>query len=171
MRGGRKRTASQGRTANVCASGWEDSCKYALGTAHLLIYLGLESAWLVRFGTQIAALLVEDRKCAGLGARSRTRACSLAPPLSADSCWAHAVGDVHGDIRKAITSLGIAGVLAEDDAQRPVWVGGDTVVVQLGDVLDRGDHEIGAQSLEVAVKGALWKLGAVHRSATARVPI
>ena len=26
---------------------------------------------------------------------------------------------------------------------RPLWCGGDTVVVQLGDVLDRGDCEIG----------------------------
>ena len=80
---------------------------------------------------------------------------SLAATLCADLRWAHAVGDIHGDIRKAITSLGIAGVLAEDDAQRPVWVGGDTVVVQLGDVLDRGDHEIGAWSPEVADKGTL----------------
>ena len=81
---------------------------------------------------------------AGLGMRPRKRIRSLAATLSADAGCAGAVGDVHGDIRKAITSLGIAGVLAEDDAQRPVWVGTDTVVVQLGDVLDRGDHEIGA---------------------------
>ena len=36
----------------------------------------------------------------------------------------------------------MAGVLAEDDGHIR-WVGGDTVVVQLGDVLDRGDCEIG----------------------------
>lgn len=29
------------------------------------------------------------------------------------------------------------------------WAGGDTVVVQLGDVLDRGDSEIGTQILAV----------------------
>lgn len=29
---------------------------------------------------------------------------------------------------------------------RPLWCGGDTVVVQLGDVLDRGDCEIGTPS-------------------------
>lgn len=27
------------------------------------------------------------------------------------------------------------------------WAGGDTVVVQLGDVLDRGDSEIGAEKV------------------------
>ncbi len=54
-----------------------------------------------------------------------------------------AVGDIHGDVQKAITSLKLGGVLVEDSCGRPVWCGGNTVVVQLGDVLDRGDSEIG----------------------------
>ena len=54
-----------------------------------------------------------------------------------------AVGDIHGDMSKAINALKFAGVL-KDDNDRPTWVGGNTVVVQLGDVLDRGDNEIGA---------------------------
>jgi hypothetical protein len=53
-----------------------------------------------------------------------------------------AVGDLHGDLGKTVDSLVLAGVLTERDGQ-PAWCGGDTVVVQLGDVLDRGDHEIG----------------------------
>ena len=38
-------------------------------------------------------------------------------------------------------------MLEEDRMGRPLWCGGDTVVVQLGDVLDRGDCEIGALPL------------------------
>ena len=34
-------------------------------------------------------------------------------------------------------------MLSEDSNGRVKWVGGDTTVVQLGDVLDRGDSEIG----------------------------
>ena len=56
-----------------------------------------------------------------------------------------AVGDIHGDLRKAISSLEAARVLQEVGGQVR-WAGGDTVVVQLGDVLDRGDSEIGDYS-------------------------
>ena len=52
------------------------------------------------------------------------------------------VGDIHGDLRKAIASLEAAQVLQEQQGQVK-WSGGDTVIVQLGDVLDRGDSEIG----------------------------
>ena len=46
-----------------------------------------------------------------------------------------AVGDLHGDLEAACTALRLAG--ATDDNDR--WIGGDLVVVQLGDILDRGD--------------------------------
>jgi hypothetical protein len=55
-----------------------------------------------------------------------------------------AIGDLHGDIGQARRALRAAGVLDdEDDAGNPRWVGGDATVVQLGDILDRGDDEIG----------------------------
>mmetsp|Transcript_25264 Transcript_25264/g.63256 ORF Transcript_25264/g.63256 Transcript_25264/m.63256 type:complete len:380 (-) Transcript_25264:507-1646(-) len=54
-----------------------------------------------------------------------------------------ALGDIHGDIGQARRALSIAGVLgAGGDAVNPEWVGGNTTVVQVGDVLDRGDDEI-----------------------------
>ena len=68
------------------------------------------------------------------------------PPLTARATT-HTVGDVHGDLGKCIAALEIAGVLAEDERRSPVWTGGDAVVVQLGDVLDRGDNEIGERGL------------------------
>ncbi|MBM66149.1 MAG: calcineurin [Myxococcales bacterium] len=48
-----------------------------------------------------------------------------------------AIGDLHGDLRAAIGALRVAGVI---DTNRR-WIGGDTVVVQVGDQLDRGDDE------------------------------
>jgi hypothetical protein len=48
-----------------------------------------------------------------------------------------AIGDYHGDLASARRALALAGVL--DDAGD--WSGGDTVVVQVGDTLDRGDDE------------------------------
>ena len=60
-------------------------------------------------------------------------------------CGCPAVGDIHGDLQKAVTALETAGVLTEHN-QSVKWTGSNTVVVQLGDVLDRGDSEIGAQS-------------------------
>ncbi len=48
-----------------------------------------------------------------------------------------AFGDVHGDLEAARRALRLAG--ATDELDR--WIGGDLVVVQTGDQLDRGDQE------------------------------
>lgn len=48
-----------------------------------------------------------------------------------------AFGDVHGDLRAATAALTTAGVIDETGH----WAGGVTVVVQVGDQLDRGDDE------------------------------
>lgn len=48
-----------------------------------------------------------------------------------------AIGDLHGDLAATRTVLKLAGAIDDKDA----WVGGDLVVVQTGDVLDRGDDE------------------------------
>lgn len=71
-----------------------------------------------------------------------TSAVSQVTPQGADLCVVWTVGDIHGDLRKAIASLEAAQVLQEQQGQVK-WSGGDTTVVQLGDVLDRGDSEIG----------------------------
>ena len=60
----------------------------------------------------------------------------LAVPLCALGQRVVAVGDVHGDADALATILQRAGVT---DANRH-WSGGSTVLVQLGDMLDRGDH-------------------------------
>uniref|UniRef100_A0A7S0RI63 Calcineurin-like phosphoesterase domain-containing protein n=1 Tax=Pyramimonas obovata TaxID=1411642 RepID=A0A7S0RI63_9CHLO len=76
-----------------------------------------------------------------------------------------AIGDLHGDLAQTILSLKIAGVIKED-AQGPEdvhWTGGDTHLVQLGDVLDRGDDEIGILLLlQKLQKEAKEAGGAVH---------
>ena len=48
-----------------------------------------------------------------------------------------AIGDLHGDLAAARSALRTAGVIDDKDT----WIGADTVVVQTGDVLDRGDDE------------------------------
>ena len=53
------------------------------------------------------------------------------------------MGDIHGDLQKTFLSLALAGVLREGTHKEPIWCGGDSTVVQLGDVLDRGAKEIG----------------------------
>ncbi len=48
-----------------------------------------------------------------------------------------AIGDLHGDLQAARRALQLAGAI--DPADR--WIGGGLVVVQTGDILDRGDGE------------------------------
>src|SRR5687768_17426401 len=73
-----------------------------------------------------------------------------AAPAQASGCrlaplpWRHpapkrlvAIGDLHGDLAATRSALRAAGAI--DDADR--WSGGELVIVQTGDVLDRGDDE------------------------------
>lgn len=48
-----------------------------------------------------------------------------------------AIGDIHGDLAAARSALKAAGAIDDKDA----WIGGALVIVQTGDVLDRGDDE------------------------------
>ena len=48
-----------------------------------------------------------------------------------------ALGDLHGDFQAARNVLRLAALIDNDDN----WCGGDTVLVQLGDLLDRGSEE------------------------------
>eukprot|EP00250_Pteridium_aquilinum_P028441 c37163_g1_i1 orf=186-1301(+) len=49
-----------------------------------------------------------------------------------------AIGDIHGDVAKAREALRIGGVMNREDG----WIGGNTTVVQVGDLLDRGGQEL-----------------------------
>src|SRR6266511_4856273 len=66
------------------------------------------------------------------------------PPGSDDGVVRHpaaalviAIGDLHGDLDATRAALRLAGAIDESDH----WVGGQRVVVQTGDQLDRGDQE------------------------------
>lgn len=81
-----------------------------------------------------------------------------------------AVGDLHGDLPKALACLELAGVLGEENGHVR-WIGGNTTVVQLGDVLDRGDSEISTvlllRELDRQARlegGAVWMLNGNHES-------
>ncbi|XP_077214368.1 calcineurin-like metallo-phosphoesterase superfamily protein [Tasmannia lanceolata] len=56
-----------------------------------------------------------------------------------------AVGDLHGDLAQARCAFEMAGVLSSDGQN--LWTGGETVLIQLGDILDRGEDEIAILSL------------------------
>jgi hypothetical protein len=74
-----------------------------------------------------------------------------------------AIGDLHGDLAAARAALRAGGVIDDKDA----WTGGTTVVVQTGDILDRGDDEQAIIDLferletEAAAAGGavVWLLG------------
>ncbi|KAL6967752.1 Glycosylated integral ER membrane protein [Sarracenia purpurea var. burkii] len=80
-----------------------------------------------------------------------------------------AVGDLHGDLAKARCALEIAGVLSSDG--RDLWTGGETVLIQVGDILDRCDDEIAIlsllRSLDIQAKatgGAVFQVNGNHET-------
>ncbi|XP_052175773.1 shewanella-like protein phosphatase 1 [Diospyros lotus] len=80
-----------------------------------------------------------------------------------------AVGDLHGDLAQARRALEMAGVLGSDG--QDLWTGGETVLIQLGDILDRGEDEIAIlsllHSLDIQAKargGAVFQVNGNHET-------
>lgn len=62
----------------------------------------------------------------------------------------YAIGDLHGDWNKTVAALQLVGALQTNSTGRNSgleWAGGDRIVVQVGDVLDRGNSELGISNL------------------------
>ncbi len=94
---------------------------------------------------------------------------ALAGPVAAKRIVA--LGDLHGDLGATRQALRLAGAIDESDH----WVGGDLIVVQTGDQLDRGDEEQAIlemldrlQDEALAAGGALHLLNGNHELMNAR---
>lgn len=71
-------------------------------------------------------------------APSATAAASISSPARLPApARIIAVGDLHGDLNATRAALRAGGVIDDKDA----WIGGDAMLVQTGDQLDRGDDE------------------------------
>jgi hypothetical protein len=104
-------------------------------------------------GIAFAALLSWG---AGLGGCAPTLELSTRNP---DAPRIVAFGDVHGDLSAARRALRLAGAIDENDR----WIGGNLVVVQTGDQLDRGDEERAILNLfERLARDAARAGGAFH---------
>ncbi len=78
-----------------------------------------------------------------------------------------AIGDLHGDVAGTRKALVLVGAIDDKDS----WIGGDLVVVQVGDQLDRGDDEKAILLLLNSVAdqahkagGALYALNGNHET-------
>ncbi|XP_066387174.1 shewanella-like protein phosphatase 1 isoform X2 [Miscanthus floridulus] len=85
---------------------------------------------------------------AGVGGPARPITVDGDPPtvVSAPGRRIVAIGDVHGDLSQTRAALVLAGVLSAG-SEGHLWTGGRTVLVQVGDILDRGEDEIAILSL------------------------
>ncbi len=66
-----------------------------------------------------------------------------------------AIGDLHGDLAATRSALKAAGAIDDHDA----WIGGQLVIVQTGDVLDRGDDEKAILDLLFKLEGEAASAG------------
>jgi hypothetical protein len=66
-----------------------------------------------------------------------------------------AIGDLHGDLAATRRALRLAGAIDAQDT----WVGGKLVVVQTGDVLDRGDDDRAVLDFLERLRGDAQKAG------------
>lgn len=109
----------------------------------------LSQAAVVLFVLSLTILFAPGRAAGGAGALLRLPAAERIV----------AMADWHGDLEAARRALRLAGAI--DDQDR--WIGGDLVVVQTGDQLDRGDQERAILDLlERLGRQAAAAGGAVH---------
>jgi hypothetical protein len=66
-----------------------------------------------------------------------------------------AIGDLHGDLDVTRRALRLAGAIGPDDH----WIGGALVVVQTGDVIDRGDDDRAVLDLLERLRGEAVRAG------------
>ena len=66
-----------------------------------------------------------------------------------------AIGDLHGDLEAARAALRLGGAIDDGDQ----WIGGDLIVVQTGDILDRGDGEEAIMDLFEQIREQAEKAG------------
>lgn len=86
-----------------------------------------------------------------------------------------AFGDIHGDIKACTEFLITAKVMdPESTIEKPKWIGNDTIAIQLGDVLDRGNSELSCLRLLTSLSrqakeegGALLLLHGNHEALNA----
>jgi len=81
----------------------------------------------------------------------------------------YAIGDVHGDLTKLVMALVKAGLVEQkvregEDKENAtlsdfVWSGGDSILVQVGDILDRGSYECACIHLLSALSHQASKSG------------
>jgi hypothetical protein len=97
-----------------------------------------------RIGVAVALAALSAAPACGRS-KPAVRAADAAPRASATDAAPRlqprrvaAIGDLHGDLDAARAALKTAGAIDDHDH----WAGGDLVVVQLGDQIDRGDQEL-----------------------------
>ena len=88
----------------------------------------------------VGAALAKAKGKGGEGAPTGGKAVVPKPVTNVDLAGRRlvAIGDVHGDFKQTMRALELGKVMDADGR----WIGGDTVLVQVGDILDRGDNEL-----------------------------
>lgn len=100
----------------------------------------------------LVSILLFGWSCASLGVEEPSE--SAGPPARIV-----AIGDLHGDLEAARAALRLAGAIDQQDR----WIGRKLVVVQTGDILDRGDQEEAIMDLFQRLREEAGQAGgAVH---------
>ncbi len=103
----------------------------------------------IRLAAAVLVCLALVASCGGERATETPKTtAAVASPAADQPSRVVAVGDLHGDVTATRAVLRIARLIDERDR----WAGGDAVLVQVGDRLDRGDDERAVMDLLFALR-------------------